>query len=76
MNNDRRKTIQEIMEKLTDLKDSLEMVQEEEQEYKDNMPENLQGSEKYEKAESSSEALYEAVSQLEEAVSNLETAME
>ena len=50
MNNIRRKSLRDIAEQLEELKASLEELQEEEEEYRDNMPENLQGSERYEAA--------------------------
>jgi len=76
MNKARRETLEELHTKITDLKDILEEVMREEEEYRDNMPENLHGSERYEKADEACSALYEAVSQLEEAASNIETVME
>ena len=57
------------MEQIEELKNDLECLRDEEQEYLDNMPENMQSGEKYEKAEN---AIYE----MEEAISNLEYALE
>ena len=51
MNRIRRKNLQSIIDKLEDLKSSLEELQEEEEDYRDNMPENLQGSERYDRAD-------------------------
>ncbi len=68
MNKQRRKTLRELYDIIAEAKDNLEMVMEEEEEYRDNIPENLQGSERYEKAE-------EAVYNLEEAISNIEEAL-
>lgn len=58
MNKLRRKNIQEVIDKLTSLQNDLESlesdvesIQDEEIEYRDNMPENLQGSERYEQAD-------------------------
>ena len=51
MNKARRKNIQDVVNQLEDLKSTLEDLQGEEEEYRDNIPENLQGSERYEKAE-------------------------
>lgn len=76
MNNPRRKTIQALMDQLIEVKDNLATVVDEEFEYRDNMPENLQGSTRYEKAEIACDILEEAVSQLEEAIGSLYTAME
>ena len=67
MNQRRRKWLEEISERLSELKDELEVIQEEE--YKENIPKNLQGSERYEKAE-------ESVDQLEEAVDGLSDILE
>ena len=47
MNKTRRGEIQKIMDKIEDLKEEIEAIQADEQEYIDNMPENLQGSERY-----------------------------
>lgn len=74
MNNTRRKEIKAIVaaarslqEQITDLKERTEAVLGEEQEYFDNMPETLQGSEKGSVAE-------EAISNLSQALDSLDTA--
>lgn len=59
MNKERRKRIE-------DLKSELETIRDEEQEYYDNMPENMQNGEKGDTAQSN-------VSSLEEAINNLES---
>ncbi len=51
MNNPRRKALNKIKDQIEDLKMAIEEVLEEEQEAFDNIPENLEGSERYEKAE-------------------------
>lgn len=51
MNKIRRKELQSVIDQLEELKDSLETLMSEEEEYRDNMPENLQGSVRYEAAE-------------------------
>lgn len=76
MNSTRRKALQRIIDKLGEVMSALEDVQAEEEEYRDNMPENLQGSERYEKAETACNRLSDAVSDLEEAISDIEEAME
>lgn len=75
MNKVRRKELQELYDIISEAKDSLEMLHDEE-EYKDNMPENLQSSERYEKAEAAVDALDSAVSSLEEALDYIEEAQE
>lgn len=62
MNNTRRKAIQNIIDKLDDLMQEIEALQEEEQEALDNMPESLQESER-------GQAMQEAVENLEYAAS-------
>ena len=51
MNKVRRKALADLVEQFEVLKEELESLMEEEEEYRDNMPENLQGSELYEKAD-------------------------
>ena len=46
MNKVRRKELQELYDIISEAKDRLEMLHDEEEEYKDNMPENLQSSER------------------------------
>lgn len=48
---------------------------EEEEEYRDNMPENMQGSEKYEKADAAVDAISAAYDALEAADSDMEEAI-
>ena len=76
MNKARRKTIQELYEIIKQAKDKLDAVRDEEEEYKDNIPENLQCSERYERAEAAVDALESAVSSLEEALDYIEEAQE
>lgn len=71
MNKERRKNIQGIADQLEELKGNLELIQEEEEEYRDNIPENLQGSERYEKAEEACDALSEAVDNLDDIIASL-----
>ncbi len=71
MNKKRRKNIQDVVEQLEGLKTTLEELQGEEEEYRDNIPENLRGSERYEKADEACDALSDAVSALEDVISSL-----
>lgn len=68
MNKARRKVLQEIYNIISDAKDDLEVVFDEEEEYKENIPENLQNSERYEKAEEATDNISLALSSLEEAL--------
>ena len=69
MNKHRRKVLHQLFSQLIEIRDNLEIVVEEENEAKDNFPENLQQSERY-------EAMEEAVYNLEEAFSGIETAID
>lgn len=61
MNKERRKRLQEVVDKLLDIQSELEAVKDEEQECYDNMPEGLQAS-------SRGEEMEENVSYLEDAI--------
>ena len=68
MNKVRRKMIDKVIEEVAVLQNTLEELQqrieeikEEEQDYLDNIPENLQSSDHYEKAENALNALEEAI---------------
>ena len=68
MNNARRKKINNIIEKgsdivelLEEIKAAIEEVKDEEQDYLDNIPENLQNSEKYELADNAVQSLESAL---------------
>ena len=76
MNKDRRKILAQLQERLEAIKDEIQSVLEDEEEYRDNMPENLQGSEKYEKADNACDNLSYAVDSLEDVISSLEEANE
>lgn len=72
MNRQRRKEIgalavraAEIVTLIDDLKEDLETVRDEEQEYFDNMPESLQGGEKGDMAQAAIEQMDEAIEALE-----------
>lgn len=69
MNNKRRKKIAEAIYKIEEL---IQNILDEEQEAYDNMPENLQGSERGIISEEAQESLGSAIDALEEAISYLE----
>ena len=74
MNKFRRKQIETISDKLSAIADEIDAVQEEEEEYRDNIPENLQGSERYELAEAAVNAMMEAADSVRSAIDSLEQA--
>ncbi|MBC2148130.1 hypothetical protein [Listeria booriae] len=72
MNLKRRKRIQDTLNILTEQRDLLEILKDEEQEYVDNVPENLQGTERYETAEEAASGLDEAYDLVNDAIEKLE----
>ena len=78
MNNKRRKAIKEIKTELEELKDQFECLAEqisniycEEDEYLENIPENLHNSERYERVETSCQSLESAKDNAEYALDTL-----
>lgn len=76
MNKVRRKNLQSIIDRLEDIKADLEEITYEEEEYRDNIPENLQGGEKYERADEVCDSLNDAADTLNEVIDSITTAME
>jgi hypothetical protein len=72
MNNKRRKALEAVFDQLNETKGVLEDMQIEEEEYRDNIPENMQNSERYTRTEKICDDLEEAVSLLEEATDLIE----
>jgi len=79
MNNTRRKAISEVSQKdgnikgeVESLMQDIESIKGEEEDYKDNIPENLQGGEKYEVAENAIENLNAAYYSLDDILGSLE----
>ena len=76
MNNQRRKEIQAVLDELAALRSRVEDLQSEEQDYFDNMPENLQQSERGEKAEQAASRLEDALTAFDEIEEALNEAAE
>lgn len=76
MNKNRRKDIEQIIDKLGALKQDIEFNQNAEEEYFNNMPESLQGGEKGQKSEESSSSMQSALDSLEEAIEYLQSSIE
>lgn len=72
MNKDRRKYIDEAIASMDHAKSILENARDEEQEFFDNMPENMQGGEKCQAAETAISSLEDAISSIEEAMDSAE----
>lgn len=69
MNKARREQLDKLAIAIMDLKEQVEQVLSDEQEYYDNLPENLQSSTRAQTSE-------EAISNIEEAIGELDTAYE
>lgn len=76
MNNERRKQIAALLDRIESVCSEVEELQSEEQDYYDCMPESIQGGEKGENAQAAIDALDSAVQSLREAVEFLGTAQE
>lgn len=76
MNNARRKILREIIDNLEAQNELLQSCAEEEQDYLDNIPENLQESTKYANAEENVEDLDSAVESLNEAIESIQSAID
>lgn len=76
MNKQRRNEINDLIEQIQEIQAEIGCLQEEEQEYYDNMPESIQNGERGEKASEAIENLQSAYDSLEEAVDSLESATE
>lgn len=71
MNNKRRKQIKENIDMLEVVKCNLENILNEEQDYFDNMPENLQGSIRGEVSEEAIDLLNEVIDLIGDCIDNL-----
>lgn len=76
MNKARRKFIQQIMDTLTDIKENIDLIREEEQESYDNLPESLQESERGEAVSSAIYNLEDAMEDIDLAIETLEESMQ
>ena len=76
MNATRRKKITKLSEQLSDLLESLQTIQEEEENARDGIPESMWESERYERAEAACDCLEEATDALQEVLEKLEEAIE
>lgn len=76
MNKARRKVLNAIRNTLGELLSQLEDVRDEENATVDAMPENLQGSQRYEKAAESAASLEEACDSVQQAMDQIDLAVE
>lgn len=76
MNKARRKKLRTLVEQLDDIMIELEMLKDEEETYLYNIPENLQGSDRYEAAETAIDNLDTACDDLDEVIRSIEDVCE
>lgn len=74
MNNQRRKEIDKLISSIDALKNMAEGLLSEEEDYRDNIPENLQGSQRYDDADEACDHLDDAIACIEDAINALEEA--
>ncbi len=75
MNPNRRKRLLGLLKEVGEIRSQIETIRDEEDEARDNMPENLQETERFVNSEESSEALSTAEDYLNEAASAIEEAI-
>ena len=76
MNNNRRKELSALAAQLEEIKDALENLKGEEEDYLESMPESFQGSERGDRASEAIENMDSAMDSLGEAISCIESAQE
>lgn len=76
MNKIRRKELSEIIDRIQAITNDLENILSEEEDYRDNMPENLQSSEKYETSDNACSFMQDAIDNLNEAMDNIGSSAE
>jgi hypothetical protein len=84
MNEPRRKNLRKVIKALRGMKDEtlcplnelLEDTANEEEETRDSLPENLQGSERYEDSEKASEFMEDAISAMSDMMDNIDSVIE
>ena len=74
MNNIRRKEINKAIKMLENVKSYIENIHGDEEDYMNNIPENLQGSSRYSNAEEAVNYLEDVIDNINEAIENLENA--
>ena len=76
MNKTTRKELSSYLDELNEIKESIQCIADDEQDKADNMPDNLQMSEKHDLYEEIAEKLNDAVSSIEEATDYIQEAID
>lgn len=72
MNNKRREQLNNVVLKLQSLEQEISNIYDDESEYLENMPENLQSSERYEASERACDTLSDTTDDIDELIKNLQ----
>ena len=75
MNDKRRKLLNEALRNLEDAENKISIALDEEEDCLNNLPENLEGSDRYERMENAIANLEDALSSLDEVKENVESAI-
>lgn len=75
MNAPRRKNLQKVIDMLEALKSDVETARDEEKEYRDNIPENMQESDRYYKSDEACDNLNYAMDNFDELIDFITEAM-
>ena len=76
MNKTRRKLLESVIDKLTDTKNDIETIADEEREAYDNLPENLQNTAKAEAMDYNADTLYQACDDIDDIIGELEAVLD
>jgi len=71
MNEKRRERIRSVKEKLDDCASELDDIRSDEEEYRDNIPENLQGGDRYQDADDNCDKLEDVTENIRDALREL-----
>ena len=76
MNNERRKMLRDAMSALAEVRAVIEQAASEEQDYLDNMPENMQDSDKAQRADEIASELTDIASEMEDLDTRIEECLQ
>lgn len=75
MNAGRRKELEKLLNQLGEIKEGIQSCFDEEEEYRDNMPESFQNSDRYTTADEACDNLSSALDRIADAESSIESAI-
>ena len=75
MNKERRNTLYKLIEEIRKIRDDIEYEKDQEDDYRDSMPENLQYGERYDRSEECSDAMENLIEAIDDGTEELEEAL-